>query len=174
MHHLLEQQNLGRRVGTSKIHLSPLVTLAAVRSKAAVVVDSLLIVTPIAGFCNCSMICCALLCVHSSFAIISMGKRELVTLLCLSSWCLVDVVWLFLAIPRVCLQLVIVVFPDHNHFLFLVCGMWLWHFLVIIICFLYMKQLFLTIFFCLYVNRILHITFFHPEGKINTMIILRQ
>ena len=28
------------------------------------------------------MFCCALLCVHSSFAIISMGKRELVALLC--------------------------------------------------------------------------------------------
>ena len=31
----------------------------------------LLIVTPIVGFCNCSRFCCALLCVHSSFAIIS-------------------------------------------------------------------------------------------------------
>ena len=56
------------------------------------VVDSLLIVTPIVGFCNCSMFCCALLCIHSSFAIISMGKTELVTLLCSSSWCLVSVV----------------------------------------------------------------------------------
>ena len=55
------------------------------------VVDSLLIVTPIVGFCNCSMFCCALLCIHSSFAIISMGKTELVTLLCSSSWCLVFV-----------------------------------------------------------------------------------
>ena len=27
------------------------------------------------GFCNCSMLCCALLCVHSSFALISMGKK---------------------------------------------------------------------------------------------------
>ena len=72
--------------------------LAAVSS---VVVDSLLIVTAIVGFCNCSMFCCALLCVHSSFAIISMGKRELVALLCLSSWCLVIVVWPFLAMPRI-------------------------------------------------------------------------
>ena len=56
------------------------------------VVDSLLIVTPIVGFCNCSMFCCACLCIHSSFAIISMGKSELVTLLCSSSWCLVFVV----------------------------------------------------------------------------------
>ena len=34
-------------------------------------------------FCNCSMFCCALLCVHSSFVIISMEKRELIALLCL-------------------------------------------------------------------------------------------
>ena len=64
--------------------------------------------TPILGFCNCSVFCCALLCVHSSFAIISMGKRELVALFCLSSWCLVIVVWLFLTMPRVCLQFVFV------------------------------------------------------------------
>ena len=69
------------------------------------------------GFCNCSMFCCALLYVHSSFAIILMGKRELVALLSLSSWCLVIVMWLFLAVPWVCLQLVIVVFPDHTHYL---------------------------------------------------------
>ena len=37
-----------------------------------------MIVTPIVGFCNCSMFCCALLSVHSSFAIILMGKREMV------------------------------------------------------------------------------------------------
>ena len=70
-------------------------------------------------FCNCSMFCCVLLCVHSSFAIISMGKRELVALLCLSSWCLGISVWLFLVMPQVCLQFVIVVFPDHTHLLFL-------------------------------------------------------
>ena len=81
----------------------------------SVIVASLLIVTPIAGFYNCSMYCCVLLCVHSSFAIILMGKRELVALLCLSSWCLVIVVWPFLTMPRVCLQFVIVVFPDHTH-----------------------------------------------------------
>ena len=56
----------------------------------SVVVDSLLIVAPIVGFCHCSMFSCvcALLCVHSSFAIISMGKKELVALLCLPSWCI--------------------------------------------------------------------------------------
>ena len=60
-----------------------------------------------------------LLYVHSSFAIIMMGKRELVALLSLSSWCLVSVVCLFLAVPWVCMQFVIVVFPDHTHLLFL-------------------------------------------------------
>ena len=49
-----------------------------------------------------------------------MGKRELVVLLSLSSWCLVIVVWLFLAVPWVCLQFVIVVISDHTHLLFLV------------------------------------------------------
>ena len=53
--------------------------MAAVRSKAVVL--SLLIDTLIMGFCNCSMFCYALLYVHSSFAIILMGKRELVALL---------------------------------------------------------------------------------------------
>ena len=86
----------------------------------SVVVDTSLIVIPIVGFYNCPMFCCALLCVHSSFAIISMGKRELVALLCLSSWRLVIVVWLFLTMPWVCLQFVIVVFPDHTHFLYFI------------------------------------------------------
>ena len=35
----------------------------------------------------CSMFCCTLLYVRSSFAIILMGKRKLVALLSLSSWC---------------------------------------------------------------------------------------
>ena len=69
--------------------------------------------------CNCSMFCCTLLYVHSSIAIILMGKRELVALLNLSSWCLVMVERLFLTVPRGCLQFVIVVFPDHTHLLFL-------------------------------------------------------
>ena len=77
------------------------------------------IVTPIVGVCNCSMICCTLLYVHSSIAIILMGKRELVALLNLYSWCLVVVERLFLAVPRGCPRFVIVVFPDHTHLLFL-------------------------------------------------------
>ena len=48
-----------------------------------------------------------------------MGKRELIAMLGLSSWCLVMVGRLFLAVPRGCLQFVIVVFSDHTHLLFL-------------------------------------------------------
>ena len=48
-----------------------------------------------------------------------MGKRELVALLNLSSWCLVVVERLFLAMLQGCLRFVIVVFPDHTHLLFL-------------------------------------------------------
>ena len=47
-----------------------------------------------------------------------MGKRELIALLNLSSWCPVMVERLFLAVPRGCLRFVIVVFPDHTHLLF--------------------------------------------------------
>ena len=69
------------------------------------------------------MFCCTLLCVCSSIAIILMGKRELVTLLNLSSWCLVMVERLFLAVPQGCLRFVIVVFPDHTHLLFYILRM---------------------------------------------------
>ena len=62
------------------------------------------------------MFYCMLLDVHSSIAIILMGKRKMVALLNLSSWCLVMVERLFLAEPRGCLQFVIVVFPDHTHY----------------------------------------------------------
>ena len=66
------------------------------------------------------MFCCTLLYIPSSFAIILLGKRELVALLSLSSWGLMIVVGLFLAVPWVCLQFVIVVFPDHTHLLFFI------------------------------------------------------
>ena len=49
-------------------HVRKFVTLSII------LIDSLLIVTPIVGFYNCSMFCRAILCVHSSFAIISTGK----------------------------------------------------------------------------------------------------
>ena len=67
-----------------------------------------------------SLFCYALLCVHSSFAIILKRKRKLVALLLLSYRCIVTIkgLWLFLTVPWVGLQYVIVVFPDHTHLLF--------------------------------------------------------
>ena len=81
------------------------------------------IVTPIVGVSGCSMFCCTLLYVHSSITIILVGKRELVALLNLSSWCLVMAKPLFLAVPRV------------------VCGLWLWYFLIILTYYFYCKIL---------------------------------
>ena len=69
------------------------------------------------------MFCCTLLYVHSSITIILLGKRELVALLNLSSWCLVMVERLFLTVPQGCLGFVIVVLPDHTHLLFLAYGL---------------------------------------------------
>ena len=96
----------------------PPVAWAAVRYKGVVMLlfACCLLLLPLWGVCGCSMFCCTLLYVTSSFAIILMRKRELVALLSLSSWCLVIVVWLFLVVPWVCLQFVIVVFPDHTHY----------------------------------------------------------
>ena len=72
------------------------------------------------GVCKCSMFRFTFLYVHSSIAIILMGKREPVALLNLSSWCLVMAGRLFLAVPWGCWRFVIVVFPDHTHLLFFI------------------------------------------------------
>ena len=62
----------------------------------------------------------ALLYVHSSFVIILKMKRKLVALRLLSFIFLVTVIslWLFLTVPWVGLQCMIVVFPCHTHLLF--------------------------------------------------------
>ena len=72
---------------------------AAVRFKAVVLLllTFCLLLLPLWESVFCSMFCCTLLYVHSSFAILLMGKRELVALLSLSYWWLVMVVWLFLS-----------------------------------------------------------------------------
>ena len=59
----------------------------------------------VAVLCLC-LFCDALLCVHSSFAIILKTKRKLVALLLLSYICIVtiNVLWLFLAVSCVGLQ----------------------------------------------------------------------
>ena len=66
-----------------------------------------------------SLFCYALLSVHSSFAIILKWKRKLVVLLLLSYRFLgaLKVLWLFLTVQWVGLQCVIVIFPEHTHFL---------------------------------------------------------
>ena len=75
---------------------------------------------PLCGsvFVPCFVVHC-FVCVLSSFAISLMCKRELVALLCSSSWCLVTgiVLWLFLTVPWVGLQFVIMVFSDHTYLL---------------------------------------------------------
>ena len=66
------------------------------------------------------LFCYALLCVHSSVAIILKRKRKLVAFLLLSYRCnvTINVLWLFLTLPWVGLQCVIVVLPGHTHLLF--------------------------------------------------------
>ena len=75
------------------------------------------------GYKTCSslsLFCYAIFCVHSTFAITLKRKKKQVALLLVSCKCLVtvDVLWLFLAVHEKGLQCVIVVFPDHTHFLF--------------------------------------------------------
>ena len=75
------------------------------------------IVTPIVGLCNCSVFCCVLLCVHSSIAIISVGKRCFALFVFLVSCdCCV-------ALPHDATDLSAVCdcgIPDHTHLLLLV------------------------------------------------------
>ena len=73
---LREQSDLGLNCVSNRLlkHFSRRQKQMIIVIGGSVVVDSLLIVTPIVGFCNCSMFCCVLLYVHSSFAIISIGK----------------------------------------------------------------------------------------------------
>ena len=52
----------------------------------------------------------------ATHAMVLMGKRKLVALLSLSSCCFLIVVWLFLAVPWVCLLFVIEVFLDHTQY----------------------------------------------------------
>ena len=90
------------------MHLSPLVALAAVRSKAVVLLLLIycLVYFPLfVGVLRLFLFCYALLCVLSSFAIFLKWKRGLVALLLLSCGCICSV-----ALPHR------VVFLDHTHF----------------------------------------------------------
>ena len=66
--------------------------------------------------------CFAILCFFPSFAIIPLGKKELVALLLLCSECCVAIIslWLFLSIPLVGQMYMIVAFPGHTHLRFTV------------------------------------------------------
>ena len=83
-----QQQNLWRRFGSSKMHLSLPVASAAVHSKAVVLlllIYCLLLLPLFVGvLCLVLVLLFRTLC-PSSFAIILMGKIELVPLLYLSS-----------------------------------------------------------------------------------------
>ena len=64
------------------------------------------------------LVCYAVVCVISSFSIISLGKRELVDLLLLSSWCHVAIIvpCFFLTVPLVVgMQCEFMPFPSHTH-----------------------------------------------------------
>ena len=116
---VVQRHNLGRRFGTSKMHLSPTVAKATVRSNVVVLlllIRCLVCFPLVVGFLCLSLFCCAQPCVFSSFAIIVKRKRELVDLLLLLYGCLVtvNVMCLFLTVPWVGLRCVIVVFPDHT------------------------------------------------------------
>ena len=94
---------------------------AAVHSKAVILlllIYCLMYFPLFVGVLCLSLFCYALLCLHSGVAIILKRKRKLVALLLLSYRCIVtiNVMWLFLTVPWVGLQRVIMVFPDHTHF----------------------------------------------------------
>ena len=75
------------------------------------VVDSFLFATPIVRFCNCSVLLCVALCPYWFYNHFDGGERAgCFALPCLTCWCLVVVVWLFIAVPRVCLPFVICYF----------------------------------------------------------------
>ena len=96
---------------TARVNLTSVVVV--------VVVGSLFIAALIVcgGFCVFSLLCYALFGVLSSFATILMGKIERAG--CFTFGLLtVSVLCLFLMVPWVGLQCVIVVFPDHAQLLF--------------------------------------------------------
>ena len=64
------------------------------------------------------LLCLAVLCVLSSFAIILLGSKELVALLLLCSECHHVAVIVFLMVTWVCMQYLIVTFPCPTHLLF--------------------------------------------------------
>ena len=107
------------KLSTRKMHLSPTVASVAVRVKVVVLlllIYCLMYFRFIKGVLCLSLLCYALLCVHSSFAIILKRNRKLAALLLLSYRCIVtlNIMWLFLTVAWIGLHYAIVVFPDHT------------------------------------------------------------
>ena len=130
----LQQQNLGRKFGAGKMHLSPpththtrkLRLLSVLRRWLCCFwsMDYCLMYFPLFVDVPClPLFWYALLYVLSSFAINLKRNRGLVASLLLSCGCLVTVkvLWLFVVVPWVGLQSVSVVFPDQTHFFKVVC-----------------------------------------------------
>ena len=114
--------NLGRRLGTSKMHLSPIGSFGFFQflGKLFCCCCFIVFVPPIiCGGSEFVIFWYALLYVLYSFAVILPRKKELVALLLLSFGCnvTVNVLWLFFTMPWVRLRFVVVVFPDNNHLL---------------------------------------------------------
>ena len=116
---LRRQRNLGRGFGAGGVHLGPPVAWAAVRSGAVVLLLLAFCLLLLPLWESVIVLCFVVRCFVSVLVLqSSWWGGGLVALLGLSSWCLVVVGRLFLAVPRGCLQFVIVVFPDHTHLLF--------------------------------------------------------
>ena len=114
-----------RIFSASKMHLSPLLEAkAAVRSKVVVqllLIYCLLYLLLFVEILCLSLFCCALLCVHSSFATIFKRKRKLVALLSFITNVLL--LKMFCGSSSLCGGLV--------------CSMWLWYFLIILTYFMW-------------------------------------
>ena len=109
-------------IGASKMHLGPLVIWAAVRSKVVVLlllICCLICFPLLVGSVFVFVLLCVALC-HFWFHNHLGGELMAGCLLLLSYRCFdtISVMWLFLAVPWVGLQYVIMVFPDRTHFLF--------------------------------------------------------
>ena len=78
--------------------------------------------------------------------------------------CLVVVVLLFLAVPLVCLQFVIVVFPDHTHLLYQMC-------VICFVVYLFLK-IFLVNFLGGYVNQFMPTGAFYPFKLTDRSVII--
>ena len=96
---------------------------AAVRSKAVVLLLLTFCLLLLPLWESVVVLCFVVRCFVSILVLRSSwwGVGGLVALLGLSSWCLMRVGRLYLAVPRGCLRFVIVVFTDHAHLLFFIC-----------------------------------------------------